>query len=368
MTAAPGTSPPPPAAPDEARRGGRDAARRALRVELGGVRLGVERRTLMVGSALAAVILAAAAASLMSGSVALSVSQVLDALTGHADAEKTARVLWQIRVPRVATAVAVGMALGAAGCVFQSVSRNALGSPDIIGFTTGSATGAVVQIVLIGAGPAATTGAAVVTGLLTAAAVYALARKDGVSGGYRLVLVGIGVSAFVGAVNTLVMARGDLDLATQARVWLSGSLNARTWDDAWPPLLAVVVVLPVLVAMSRRLDILEMGDDQAGQLGLRAERIRLTVMFLGVTLTAAAVAGAGPIAFVALAAPQIAARLTRAARVQVISSALMGAALLLCADLLSVHLPVSAALPVGLVTGALGGVYLLWILTRSRSV
>jgi iron complex transport system permease protein len=340
----------------------------ALRVGAGPLRLRVERRTLAVGAVLVGVLAAAALASLMSGTVSLSPGQVLGALGGHADSERTARVMWQIRVPRVVTALAVGMALGAAGCVFQSVSRNALGSPDVIGFTSGAATGAVVQIVLIGAGPGATIAAAVAAGLLTALVVYALARKDGVSGGYRLVLVGIGVSAFAGALNTLVLARGDIDLTTRARVWLSGSLNARTWDDAWPPLAAVAVLVPALAALARHLDILEMGDDQAGQLGVHAERTRLLAMLIGVVLTAAAVAGAGPIAFVALAAPQIAVRLTRASRVQVIVSALMGAGLLLLADLVSVHLPVRAALPVGLTTGALGGVYLLWVLSRSRSV
>ncbi|MGO1320649.1 MAG: iron chelate uptake ABC transporter family permease subunit, partial [Galactobacter sp.] len=203
---------------------------------------------------------------------------------------------------------------------------------------------------------------------VTAALVYALARHKGKTGGYRLVLVGIGVSSFVGALNTLMLAKGDLDLATKARVWLSGSLNARTWDDATVVWVAVLIAVPALIVCARLLNVMEMGDDQAHQLGVRPERVRQVTMLAGVVLTAAAVAAAGPIAFVALAAPQLAARFTRAARVQVVLSGLTGAALLVAADLLSILLPVRLAMPVGLTTGLLGGLYLMWLLTRTKTV
>ncbi|MDN6795185.1 MAG: iron chelate uptake ABC transporter family permease subunit [Propionibacterium sp.] len=325
-------------------------------------------RTAVVSTGLILLLAALSLVTLMTGKIALSPAEVLATLTGRTDDARAIQVVSSIRVPRALTGIAVGMALGGAGCVFQSVSRNALGSPDVIGFTTGAATGAVVQIVVFDAGPAATSLAAVATGLLTAVLVYTLSRSNGTTGGYRLVLVGIGVSAFLAALNTLVLARGDLDLATRARIWLSGSLNARTWADTWPVVVAVVVLLPLLCAQARRLDALEMGDDQALQLGVHAERTRVVTMLAAVVLTAAAVGAAGPIAFVALAAPQLASRLTRVPRVQVLTSALTGAALLVAADVVSVHLPLRAALPVGLATGALGGCYLLWLLTRTRQV
>lgn len=338
-----------------------------FRIAAGPLRLRVERRTVVVTAVVFVVVCVLAAGTLMSGPLDLGVRDVAAAVLGHGE-RQTVMVVGEVRLPRVITALAVGGALGASGAVFQSISGNALGSPDIIGFTTGAATGAVAQIVFFDAGAAATALAAVASGLLTASAVYALSRSHGKTGGYTLVLIGIGVSAILGALNTLMLVRGDLDLATKARIWLSGSLNSRTWDNAIPAAIAVAVCLPVLIASSRSLDAVEMGDDQASQLGVQPERVRQVAILTAVVLTAAAVAAAGPIAFIALAAPQIAHRLTGAARVQVVSAALMGAALLLAADLLSVHLPVKIAMPVGLTTGLLGGIYLLWLLSRARDI
>jgi iron complex transport system permease protein len=338
-----------------------------LRLHLGPLHLRIEMRTLLLCIVLAVVVLAGAITSLTVGTIRLGLKEAALAVV-HRSGSRAELVVWKIRLPRAVTGIAVGAALGAAGCVFQSISRNALGSPDVIGFTTGAATGAVLQIVFLGEGPVATALAAVGAGGVTAVAVYLLSRHQGTSGGYRLVLVGIGVSAMLGAVNTMVLAYGDLDLATKARIWLSGSLNARTWADAAPAVVAVIVCIPVLIGFARRLDVLEMGDDQARQLGVHAERTRMVVMLVGVALTAASVAAAGPIAFVALAAPQVVGRITLAARVQVVGSALTGAALLVLADLLSTTLPVGVSLPVGLVTGVIGGVYLIWLLTRQRAV
>jgi hypothetical protein len=248
------------------------------------------------------------------------------------------------------------------------VSRNALGSPDVIGFTTGAATGATAQIVLIGKGGLATSLAAVGAGLATAIAVYLLARQRGRTGGYRLVLIGIGVSGMLSAMTSILLARSDLDLASRAQVWLAGSLSARTWEHAGISAAGVLVLVPILVAFARRLSVMEMGDDQAEGLGVGTERTRLIVMVVGVVLAASAVAAAGPIAFVALAAPQIARRLTEVAGVQVLTSALIGALLLVAADLLSMVLPSRLTMPVGLVTGVIGGVYLLWVLSAKENV
>lgn len=338
-----------------------------LRISWGRVRVRVEKRTVVLITALTLVGVMFTALSVMNGTIQYSLAQVVDALTLRGD-DKTELVIWSIRLPRAVAAIVVGMALGAAGCVFQSVSRNALGSPDIIGFTTGAATGAVVQIVLFNAGATATALAAVIAGILTALVVYLLSRHRGTTGGYQLILIGIGVSAMLSAANTLLLAWGNLDLAVKARIWLSGSLNAREWWDILPAAIGLLIFLPILVHMSRSLNILEMGDDQAKQLGITAEGTRLITMVAGVALTSVAVAAAGPITFVALAAPQIVRRITRAARVQVISSALFGAVLLLAADLLSRSLPTSYAVPVGLTTGVIGGVYLLWMLTHQRTV
>lgn len=175
------------------------------------------------------------------------------AVLGYSDDPKAALVIQRIRLPRTVTAMGVGLCLGAAGATFQSISRNALGSPDIIGFTTGAATGAVAQIMLFNAGPVATAVAAIAGGLLAAAVVYLLSVRGGVSGGYRLVLVGIGVGALLAAVNTVLLSKGNEDLAAQAQMWLSGSLAGRSWDHAIPVMLAVAFLLPILLTQGRSL-------------------------------------------------------------------------------------------------------------------
>ena len=174
-------------------------------------------------------------------------------------------------------------------------------------------------------------------------------------------LIGIGVSGMLSAMTSILLARSDLDLASRAQVWLAGSLSACTWEHAGISAAGVLVLLPVLVAFARRLSVMEMGDDQAEGLGVGTERTRLIVMVVGVVLAASAVAAAGPIAFVALAAPEV-------AGVQVLTSALIGALLLVAADLLSMVLPSRLTMPVGLVTGVIGGVYLLWVLSAKENV
>ena len=338
--------------------------RSELRMSWGRARLRIEARSLALASALLALLLVLAWLSLSSGTIRLSAGRIWEALAGGSPDSADSRIVLGLRLPRVAAGLAVGLALGASGAAFQSISRNPLGSPDVIGFTTGAATGAVVHIVVFGASGRAASAGAIASGMATALLVYWLARADRRTGSYRLILVGVGVSAFLGALNTLILARGDIDLAVRARVWLSGSLNAVTWEGAGPTIAVVALVLPVLAG----LDVLERGDDQASQLSVRPERLRIAAMLAGVVLTASAVAAAGPIAFVALVAPQATARITRASRVQVVLSGLTGAVLLMSADLLSMRAPVQLPLPVGLVTGLLGGVYLLFLLARFEDV
>ncbi len=199
-------------------------------------------------------------------------------------------------------------------------------------------------------------------------AVYVLSVRDGTTGGYRLILVGIGVGAVLSAVNGLLLVMGDLDNAISANIWLAGSLDARTWENAVPVAVGVILALPILLNISRRATLMEMGDDAASQLGIRVERTRLGMMLIAVLLAGLATGAAGPIAFVALAAPQLAVRLTRATSMSVVTAAAMGAALLVLADVLVQSLPVFTAVPIGRATGIVGGLYLIWLLTRSKQV
>lgn len=323
-------------------------------------------RTLVICILLIVLACAMGVMHLGTGSMIFTPNDILKSVTGHGLNPTADRIIFRVRLPRLITALFVGASLGMAGSIFQSISRNALGSPDIIGFTTGAATGAIVQIILFNSGPFETALAAVLSGIGTALIVFLLAMKGRTTGGYRLILVGIGVGAVLSGLNTVMLVAGDLDQAASAQLWLAGSLNTRTWSHALPAVIGFAAILPVAIYHAQRIDLIEMGDDAARQLGVATESTRLIMVLAAVGLTSIATAAAGPIAFIALAAPQLVRRLTRAAGVPLVASALMGATLLIGADLVSQHFPLNVKMPIGLTTGLLGGVYLLWLLASNR--
>ncbi|WP_446428409.1 FecCD family ABC transporter permease [Leucobacter sp. 1207-22] len=320
-------------------------------------------RTVCVGAFALAILFALIAATLIIGTKPLSAGELATLFSGEAKPSLTRSVFGR-RLPRVITAAAVGALLGMSGATFQSISKNALGSPDIIGFTAGAATAAVFQIVVLRGGLLATAVASVLGGIVTALIVYFLSRRNGVTGGYRLVLVGIGVGAVVSAISSLLIARADISDATLAQLWGAGSLIGRGWPHAIVTVLAVCACLPLLSVCARGLTLIEMGDDAAAGLGLRVERTRFIAMLIAVIAAALATAAAGPIAFIAFAAGQIARRLVNAPGVFIGLSALIGSLLLVAADLLTQNLNLGMRTPVGLVTSVLGGLYLLWLLAR----
>ncbi|WP_095590664.1 FecCD family ABC transporter permease [Actibacterium ureilyticum] len=333
-------------------------------LRIGGLSLLWRPRALVVGAGLLVLVLGLSIQLLGTGRLALSLPEIAGALLGDGDTV-AARILGRVRLPRVLTAAGVGAALGMAGAVFQSLSRNPLGSPDVIGFTTGAATGAVVQIVLGSLDPLRTALTAVGSGLAAALAVLLLARRGRAAGaGYRLVLVGIGAGAFLGGINTMLLAMGEIDMVTAAQVWLAGSLAARNWDHVATVGVGLALFAPVVLGMARDLSMIEMGEDMARQLGVPVARRRAVLVLAAVGLSSIGTAATGPIAFVALAAPQLARWMTRSPDVPLLSAALTGAALLMGADLLSQSAPLGAVLPVGLTTGFIGGLYLLAVMMR----
>jgi iron complex transport system permease protein len=333
---------------------------------VGPITLALQPRLLLVTALLGFAIVGLGLAVLTTGTIKIGLTDFLAVVQGQNADSPVARVLWRIRLPRVLTACLVGFGLGLAGAAFQTVSRNPLGSPDVIGFTTGAATGAIVQIVLISSDPMQIAIMSVLSGLATALIVLLLARKSRKSEGYRLVLVGIGVGATLSGVNTVFLVMGDLDQSIAAQLWLAGSLNTRTWAHVVPAAFGLLMLTPIVLGLSRRLAMFELGDDGAASLGVRVEQTRIITVLAAVGMTAIATAAAGPISFIALAAPQLARRVCGAAYIPFFAAGLMGAGLLLAADLLSQRMPTDLSLPVGQMTGLLGGGYLLWILTRHK--
>ncbi|MFI1355322.1 FecCD family ABC transporter permease [Streptomyces sp. NPDC020898] len=330
----------------------------------GGLSFRLDVRALVVVGALLLTVLTASVALIGTGDFPIPAGDVLKTLLGDGNAGQEF-IVNELRLPRVLVGLLVGASLGLGGALFQAISRNPLGSPDVLGLSQGSTAGALVMIVLFSGSAGAVTVGALVGGLVTGIAIYLLAWKQGVHG-YRLVLVGIGVSAVVTAVNGYLITKADLVDAARAVVWMTGSLNGRGWDQVWPLLWLCAVLVPVVVANGRALRMTEMGDDVSYALGVRVERVRLVLMLAAVLLTAAATAAAGPVGFVALTAPQLARRLTRSPGPNLVASMCMGATLLIVADWASQRLFGADQLPVGVVTGVLGGVYLLWLLVTER--
>ncbi|WP_433677167.1 FecCD family ABC transporter permease [Microbacterium gorillae] len=342
-----------------ARRGG--GRRRVLRWRIRGVWLQMDLRALLVGTALGAATIATTLAALVSGDYPLTLAQVTDALFGAADDfARTVVIEW--RMPRALAAVVFGAALGASGAVFQSLTRNPLASPDVVGFSAGAYTGALIVMIVVHGTYLQVAAGAFAGGVATAALVYLLAFRRGVQG-FRLIIVGIGVSAMLSSVNTWLMLTADLDTALVAAVWGTGSLNGITWQQTGVGSVLAAALLVVTLGMTRPLRQLELGDDTAKALGVRVEPARLGLMLLSVALIAVVTAAAGPISFVALAAPQIARRLTRSAGVSVGASAMLGSLLLAASDYLAMH-ALPAMLPVGTITVVLGGAYLVWLLVH----
>ncbi|WP_317442548.1 FecCD family ABC transporter permease [Streptomyces collinus] len=336
---------------------------RAVRTP-GGLSLRVDVRALLVVVLLPAAALAAGVALIGTGDAKIPAADVIRTLTGHGTAYQDF-IVNELRLPRVLVGLLVGASLGLGGALFQTVSRNPLGSPDVLGLSQGSTAGALVVIVLMSGSAAQVTVGALVGGLVTGLAIYLLAWKQGVHG-YRLVLVGIGVSAVATAVNGYLLTKADLVDAARAVVWMTGSLDGRDWDQVRPLAGLCAVLVPLVPAGARGLRMMEMGDDVAGALGVRVQRVRLVLMVCAVLLTSAATAAAGPVSFVALTAPQLARRLTRSPGPNLLPSLCMGAALLVTADWAAQRVFGADQLPVGVVTGVLGGVYLLWLLVTER--
>jgi len=322
----------------------------------------VDVKACIICMVLLALALIVALVSLASGDFRVPLPDVIQVLLGQAE-PRVHMVVVEWRLPRTALALLLGAALGIAGAIFQSLTRNPLGSPDIIGFDAGSYTGALIVITLLGGSYFAIAGGALLGGLVTAGVVYLLAYRRGVQG-FRLIIVGIGVSAMLTSLNTWMLLRADLEVAMAAAMWGAGSLNGLGLDRLAYAGLLLLMLIPLAVVMSRPMAQLELGDDAARALGVNAERNRLVLLVVGVALTATVTATAGPIGFVALSAPQLARRLAGSAGVAMLPSAAMGALLLAAADYVAQRAFAPTQLPVGIVTVSLGGIYFAWLLLR----
>ncbi|WP_217143295.1 iron chelate uptake ABC transporter family permease subunit [Streptomyces sp. AC627_RSS907] len=279
-------------------------------------------------------------------------------------------VIMDLRMPRALAGLVVGLALGVSGAITQSVARNPLASPDILGITSGAGTVAVFLVTATGGTAAAVmdtvglSAAALSGGLGTGLLVYFLAWRRGIDG-FRLILIGISVSAVMQAITTWLLVGADIRDVARAQVWLVGSLDNRSWNEVWVALWGTLVLLVVVACVAFQFKPLHFGDEIAAGLGVRYSMVRAVLLLCAVLLAGVAVSAAGPVPFVALVAPQVAMRLARCPTPPLPASGLVGALLLIGSDLVArAALPIS--LPVGVVTAAIGGPFLVYLLVRAN--
>jgi len=333
----------------------------ATSVALGRTRRSRRRRVVITMLVVGVVV--AFAVTLMVGNTFYSPAEVIRVVLGQ-DVPGATFAVGRLRLPRGVLAIAAGACFGFGGVTFQTMLRNPLASPDIIGITSGSGAAAVFAIVMLSLSRTQVSIVAIAAGLAVALLVYTLSFKDGV-GGTRLILIGIGVSAMLNSVTAYVLSQAaEWDLQ-QAMRWLAGSLNGTSWSDTVPVLVAMVVLVPTLLVQSRNLQMIQLGDDTAGALGVRVERTRIVAIIAAVGLIAFATAACGPIAFVAFLAGPIAARLIGTGGSLLVPSALVGALLVQVADLAG-QFAFDTRYPVGVVTGVLGAPYLIYLIIRTN--
>ncbi|MFI8632199.1 FecCD family ABC transporter permease [Microbacterium sp. NPDC077663] len=320
------------------------------------------RRRILVTGGLVIAVLAAYLVSLMVGQTFYTPAEVWAVMTGQT-VPGASFTVGELRLPRSTVALLTGLCFGMGGAVFQTLLRNPLASPDIIGINAGASAAAVVAIVFLSLSGTTVSVFATVAAIATALTIYLLAFKDG-GAGARFILIGIGVAAIFNSVVAYVLSRAaEWDLQAAMR-WITGSLNSASWNEVGPLAAAMIVVVPILLWLTRDLELMRLGDDAASALGVPVERRRILLIVAAVVLLAFATAAVGPISFVAFLSGPIAARMLGPVGSPILVAGLFGSFLVLIADLAGQYL-LGMRLPVGVVTGVLGAPYLIFLLIRS---
>lgn len=283
--------------------------------------------------------------------------------------ENTVYAVLEVRLPRVVLAVVVGAAFGVSGGLSQSVLRNPLASPDVLGISAGASV-AVVAVIAVGSlgGPVGIVPVpvAALAGGLAAAGLIALLARDGALRGRRILLVGIALSAALTALTQFLLTQIDVYDAQRSAAWLTGSLNARGWGEAVPVVVGVVVLVPAALVLAHTNRALLFDDEVVAGWGVRPGLARAALLVIAVLLAALATSAAGPVAFVALVSGQVARRLAAVPDIPPLLAGAAGASLVLVADTVA-RTALPFQLPVGVLTALVGAPYLLYLLQRPRS-
>ena len=318
-------------------------------------------RHVVVGLMLLALSLAVAVAALRLGKFTVTTQEVIDALQGQGR-RIVQIVIVKWKLPRIVLGLEAGLALGVAGAVFQTITRNPLGSPDLIGFSTGAQTGILVSVLLLPGGMLSASLASFIGGAAVGTVTYLVSLRGGFTG-LRFILVGIAISSMLISVNRWLLVRVDDDEGLGALKAITGTLGAARWPVVAPTSLAIALALALMLPVARHLRVVALGEQMATVLGSPTRRVVAVLILLGTVLVAVVTMAAGPIGFVALVAPHLARFLTGSPQPPLLVSGLTGSLLLAGADLLSQL--VLESMPVSVVTNAVGGLYLMVALTAT---
>lgn len=328
----------------------------------------VDRRVPSVLAILALLGLCSLVFNVSQGEYPVPMLEVVKTILGLPGNSDYAFVVNTLRLPRALVALLVGMGLATAGTILQGLTRNPLAAPGIIGINSGASLVAVAVIVLwpgmpVGLLPVV----AFLGGLGAAIAIYLLAWNQG-SAPVRLILVGIGLTAFSSSITSLLITFGEINAVSQALVWLTGSVYGRSWEHVWPLVPWLMIFLPLTILLARDLDTLSLGDNLAQGLGSRVEWTRSLLLLCTVALAGSSVATAGTIGFVGLMAPHLARQLVGPSHAGLVpAAALTGACIVELADLTGRLIFAPIELPCGVITAIIGAPYVLWLLYRSRN-
>lgn len=319
-------------------------------------------RWMLAASILAGISLVLSVLVLVVGNTSYSLDTIFKVLSGEeiAGASFSIRTL---RLPRMLAAVLAGFAFGISGSVFQTLLRNPLASPNIIGITSGSSAAAVFFILVLRLSGTAASAASVAAGLIVTALIYILSQGGGFSGG-KLILIGIGIQAMLNALISYMLQQAASNDVPSAMRWLSGSLNAVKLSDIVPLGLTMILAVPLILLLGRSLSIMELGEQSALTLGVKTNLTRIVIVIAAVSLLAFATVATGPIAFVSFLAGPIAKRLSGSSIPHTLPAGLVGAILVLAGDLIGQN-TFAIRLPVGVITGIIGAPYLIYLLIRT---
>lgn len=319
------------------------------------------QRWLLVTLSMTALAVALCLAMLLMGNTIYPLMDVLRVLAGE-EIKGASFAISTIRLPRMLAGLFAGFAFGIAGHTFQTMLRNPLANPNVIGITTGSSAAAVFCIVILHTSGTIVSIASVAAGLATILLIYFLSRGRSFSIG-RLILIGIGIQAMLNAlISYMLLVGAEQDLPAAFR-WLSGSLNGSQMSELPPLILSVAIFAPIIMLLGRHLSLLELGEQSATSLGVSTDKTRVVLIFSSVIIIALATATTGPIAFVSFLAGPIAKRMVGANFSNALPAGLVGINLVLLADLIG-QFAFVARYPVGIITGILGAPYLIYLLIR----